>query len=398
MSGDRVAPGPVRVGGPGATASQQRAIDSMVLGFGFSLGIGTLALPLVALAAGYDPAAVGFLTAVSAIAQLALRLALPWLLGRFADRDIVGVGSLALAASYTLLLIDTSLVAFLAAQLLQGTARAQFWTASQTHVVRAGGDTVRPLARLQAVSSVGQLTGPAVAGFVATRSLELALLLGAATGLLAAVCTLGMGRLPPFERRAGSTGIGIWRRPGVDVACWSSVAAAGWRAMLNSFVPVTLTSAGLGPSVVGVLLAVSDGSALVSAAALMRVTVTRARRLVEISVIASCAGLAVLPFVASEAAIVAVILGVGGAGQGILTTLAPALANDAVAPHERGDAIAATGTFRAVALLAAPAGVASALSVVTLPVALVVTSIILATPIVASGIRSRQRIPEGGVP
>ena len=37
-----------------------------VLGFSLALGAGTVAIPLVALAAGYDPATIGFLAAVAA--------------------------------------------------------------------------------------------------------------------------------------------------------------------------------------------------------------------------------------------------------------------------------------------------------------------------------------------
>ncbi|MBX3030214.1 MAG: MFS transporter [Chloroflexi bacterium] len=378
------------------TSAQGVATIGTIMGFSFSLGVGTLALPLLALAAGYDAAAVGMLTAFSAVAQFLFRLCLPWLLGRYPDRAIIGVGCLAMGGSYALLLVDTSLLAFLLAQMLQGSSRALFWTASQTHVVRGSSNSVRPLAWLQALGSVGMLVAPAVAGLVATQSLDLALVLGVVSGVVGGGLSLWMRRLTPFDRRTRSRGRHIWRRPGVDVACWSSFATAGWRSMLNSFVPVALTAAGLGPSMVGALLALANLAALAGSGMLIRITPTRSRELVEAAVVMSCVSLAIIPFVAGEAVAVGILMAVGGAGSGILTTLGPSLANDAVAPNERGDAIAATGTFRAAALLATPAGVAGALSIVTLPVALVVASVALAAPVVASGIRARQVVPEGG--
>jgi hypothetical protein len=375
---------------PDMTGGQVAATVGMVLGFSFSLGTASLVLPLLALAAGYDPAAVGLLAAVSAIAQFLFRLGLPWLLGRYPDRDLVGAACLFIATSYGLLLVDTSLLAFVAAQLMQGSARALFWTGSQTHVVRGASNTVSRLAQFQALSSVGMLAGPAIAGVAASQSLELALVFGVIGGLLGGVASLLMRRLPPFDRRSRGGGLHVWRRPGVDVACWTSFAAAGWRSMLNSFVPVVLTEAGLGPSVVGGLLALSEFAAVLSASVLIRVTPGRARELVEISALVSCAGLGLTPFVAGEPALVALLMAAGGAGSGILTTMGPAIANNAVALGERGDAIAATGTFRAAAQLTTPAGVSAALSVVALPAAVVMAAVALAAPVVLTGIRARQ--------
>ena len=60
-----------------ARADDQVANGAANIGFGAALSIGAVALPLIALAAGYDPAAVGLLTACSAVSQLGVRLALP---------------------------------------------------------------------------------------------------------------------------------------------------------------------------------------------------------------------------------------------------------------------------------------------------------------------------------
>ena len=135
-----------------------------VLAFSFSLGVGGLALPLAALASGYDAAVVGLLAATSAVSQLAFRLGLPQLLGRYPDRLLITVSCLTMALSYGLLLGSRELPVFVAAQLLQGMSRAVFWTASQTHAVRANGSAVRLLAEVGAVGNVGQMVAPLVTG------------------------------------------------------------------------------------------------------------------------------------------------------------------------------------------------------------------------------------------
>jgi Major Facilitator Superfamily len=390
---------PAAPGGPGderPAASESWASAGTILGFSFALGTGTLALPLLALAAGYDAAAIGLLTAVSAVSQFGLRLQLPWLLGRYPDRALIGLSCLMIASSYGLLLVSEVLPAFLVAQLLQGGARALFWTSSQTHAVRGAGTTVRSLARVQVIGNIGTLSGPAAAGVAAGVSLELALAIGLISGVAGATLSRAMRYLPPFERHSRPGERRIWQRPGVDLACWAGFTAGGWRAMLGSYVPVILTAAGLGPSIVGALLALADGAAIAAGLWLVRHTPARAREAIEIGVVVSCVGLGVLPLVAGQAAVVAGIIALGGIGSGILTTIGPALASDSVAPNERGDAIAVAGTFRAAALLATPAGVAAGLAFVTLPVGMVVAAIGLAIPAVASGLRARRLAPAGG--
>lgn len=111
-----------------STRNLPRSDRALALGvaFGFSLalGIATVTIPLVALGAGYDPAAVGFLVATSSASQLATRLTLPQLLGRFPDRVLIGFAAALMAAAFLVLLASTVLPAFVAAQLSMGAARA----------------------------------------------------------------------------------------------------------------------------------------------------------------------------------------------------------------------------------------------------------------------------------
>src|SRR4051812_12123522 len=92
-------------------------VVSLVVAFGFSVGLGvaTVAIPLLALDAGYDAAAVGFLVATSAAAQLGTRLILPWLLGWLPDRTLIAVASGLMLSGFALLLGSTALPVFIAA-------------------------------------------------------------------------------------------------------------------------------------------------------------------------------------------------------------------------------------------------------------------------------------------
>lgn len=369
-------------GGPVNEGSGLDAAISVlsIVGFSLSLGSAGLVLPLVALAAGYDNAAIGVLTAISAVAQLGFRLGLPWLLTKLPDRVLIVAANLMMVASFGLLLGTREVPAFITAQLLQGGARALFWTASQTHAVRGRGGVVRSLAIVQAVGNVGQLAGPAIAGLVAARSLEGALILAAAAALVGLVSGLGMATLPPFARRAPSGAPRIWRRSGVDLACWASYSAGGWRAMLSSYVPVALAAAGQPPQVIGVLLMLTEGAGLGAPGFLLRPRAPNARSSIQLAVAIVTGSLVVFPAVVASAVMAGVVLAFGGLGSGLLMSLGPALATQSVSPEERGEAIAVTGTFRAAALLVTPAAVAAALTFVTLPVGLVVAGIAIGGP------------------
>jgi MFS family permease len=363
-----------------------------IVGFSLSLGAAGLILPLLAVAAGYDPAAIGALTAISAVSQLGFRLSLPWLLTRMPDRGLIIAANVMMVGSFGLLLVTRELPVFIIAQLLQGGARALFWTASQTHAVRGRGGIVRSLAIVQAAGNVGQLVGPAIAGVVAAYSLQAALVLAGAAALLGLVSGLGMATLDPFLRQERGSRPRIWRRPGVDLACWASYSAGGWRAMLSSFVPVALAAAGQPPQVIGFLLMTTEGTGLAASGILLRRRPPDVRRWLQLAVVVVTASLVVFPAVTGSAVAAGLALAFGGLGSGLLMSLGPALATESVAPEERGEAIAVTGTFRAVALLVTPAAAAAALTVVTLPVGLLVAAAAIGAPPILAAVR---RAPAG---
>lgn len=338
--------------------------------FSGALGIASVALPLLALRAGYSPAQVGVFTAVSAIAQVATRLVLGAAMRKVGDWVLVLGAGFGIGASNGLVAISAALVPFVAAEIIQGVARACFWTGSQTHVVRGQGRSIGALATINFVSSIGLLVGPVVAGVVIDASIRTALVIGAAVGTAAVVPALMLDRLPAFspppERPAGQ----IWRRAGVDVGCWAGVNAGAWRGLLSSFVPVALDAARHSASTIGALVSVANGASLLGAVVVARVREPWTRRSYLLGTLGAGGGTGLVAFAAGSWWLAAVLLAISGLGAGALQTVGPAIATDAVHPEERGEAIAAAGAFRAVALFGAPLAIAGAVAVLPLAVAM----------------------------
>ena len=354
-----------------------------VFGFSVALGVATVAIPLLALAAGYDAATVGFLAATSAASQLSTRFALPWLLGRFPDRRLILLACMVMVAAFGLLILSTTLAVFAVAQLLQGAARAVFWTSSQTHAVRGDGPAVRGLVDLNVFGNAGTLVGPALGGSLAAAGLPVALAAAAIGATLAAVMALFMRRLPPYDRRQSAGSLLLLRRDGVDVACWGSVVGGTWWSMLGSYVPVVLIGAGLGSIAIGWLITASEGAGALALLALRRLPERRIGVVVRGGAFIAMAALVAIALVPAGPIAYALLLLVGGASNGAVTTLAPAMATLVAGRHEQGDVLALAGTFRAGALLGAPATVGALLAIAPLAAAITVVAVAVAAPGIA---------------
>lgn len=370
---------------------------SLVVAFGFSVGLGvaTVAIPLLALDAGYDPPTIGILVAVSAASQLTTRFGLPWLLGRVPDRTLIGLACLLMLASFGLLVVTTVLPAFVVAQLLQGAGRAVFWTSSQTHAVRGDGSPVARLVDLNMVGNVGTLIGPALAGTLAVLGLPVALAAAAAGAAIGLAGSPLLDRLPPFDRRRSAGARDLLRRDGVDVACWASLVGGGWWSMVGSYIPVLLVASGLGPQGVGWLVTASEGASIAALVALRGLPGRRVRLVVRVGGFGTALALVGLAAAPGEVVALLGLLLVGGATSGAVTALGPALASLSASPDEQPDVMAATGVFRAAALLAAPATVAVLVSAIALAPAMAVLGLGLGLPGVVVGRRPGAVSPAG---
>jgi len=362
--------------------------------YSVALGLASVALPLLAVRSGYSGAEVGLLTALSAVTQMASRMVLGPVMRVFPDWTLILGASLSLAVSCAVVAVSAALVPFVVAQAVQGVSRACFWTGSQTHVVRGEGSSVGALASVGLVSGIGLLLGPLLGGVVGEHSLRLALAVGAGTAVLAGVPALYLDRLPAFrpppDRKPGL----LWRRPGVSSGCWAGTTAGAWRGLIGSYVPVALSEARLSSSTIGLLVAVANTAALVGSAVVGRVREVSMARAYVVGTIAAGLATSVIAVTAGSVWLVGTAVAVSGLGAGTLQTIGPAIASDAVHPEERGEAIAAAGTFRAAALLLSPLGVAGLLGLLPLAGAMGIAGAFMLLPAGTVGGLRRHLGPE----
>jgi MFS family permease len=352
--------------------------------FSLALSITTVALPLLALDAGYSQPEVGLLTASSAIAQMAVRPMLGAIMRRVGDWILITAAAGLMALSSGLVVVSAAVIPFLLAELIQGVARACFWTGSQTHVVRGTGRAVGALATVNFISSFGMLVGPVLAGTLTERSPLLALATAGVASLVGIVPTLFLDRLPPFQPPPDRPPGRIWRRPGVDAGSWAGVTAGAWRGILGSYIPVALDAARQSPSMIGALVSVANGALVIGSGIVGRIRTEDSGRAFALGIVATGIGTAVTGLAAGNALVAGTALAVSGLGAGMLQTIGPAIATEAVHAEERGEVIAVTGTFRAAALFASPLVLAAALGAVTLAPAIAGVGLIMTAPAVTA--------------
>ncbi|WP_328418474.1 MFS transporter [Micromonospora sp. NBC_00389] len=352
--------------------------------FSLALAIAGVAVPLLAVRAGYGVGQVGVFVAVSAIAQMSTRLYMGALMRRLPDKVFVILSGAVLAVSSAAIALSSVWWVFAVSQLLQGVARAFFWTGTQTHAVRVSRSAVGALAKVNLASGVGLIGGPTLAGVLAHRSPQFALGVGAVVAACTVVPASALVRLPPFAPASDGRKRGqIWRRPGVGAGAWAGASAGGWRGLLGSYVPVILDQARQSSATIGFLVSVANAASVAGGALAGWVRGTGLRWSLVLGILAAGIGTALVGPVAGTAVLAGIALAISGAGAGVLQTIGPAVATESVHPQERGEAIASAGTFRAAALFFAPFGVAGLVALMPLAVALTAAGLLMTVPALA---------------
>jgi MFS family permease len=367
------------------------ALSVLALLFASALGLSSVALPLRALEAGHGAGIIGSLVALSALVQIVTRSRLGALMRRVQDRVLLGFAPIALALTFLVVLLSGSVTALAVGWVLLALARACFWTAGQTHSVRGRSSSLKGLATLNFFGSLGALTGPLLAGILAESGIETALVTGAALATVAVLPALALERFAPFAKAQAHGKGAMWRRPGVDAACWSGMTAGAWRGLMDGYVPVVLAAARHSSTTIGALVSVANATSVVGTVLLGKMRPGWTAATYVTSMLAASLGLAVLGFVSGSAPVAAVALGLSGLGAGVLQTLGPNLAATAVGDDEKGDAMSTYGTVRTSAMFLAPLAVAGFIPIMPMAVALGIVGAGLALPTIA--VRSLKRIP-----
>lgn len=363
-------------------------MSALAMVYTMAMATEAVAMPLVALHAGYSKPAVGILSALQAVTQLAARLGSAPAMRRITGRTLVVLSTVTLAGSALLLAWSAAVVPFVAAELIQGLSRGMFWTGAQTHLVRSRGTAVQRMAAVNFLSSMGQVGGPLLAGGLGEISYTLALLVSAGTaGVAGLIARFGMIRLPVFEAVKGGMGTRLWRHRELRTGCWAGVTAGAWRGLVNSYLPVLVKQAGETSAIIGVVVAVANGGNIAGSGL---AGVVRRRWVLWASILLTGAGFALSGVTASVPALVALFSLAGGIGAGALQTLGPAVAARPVERNERGDAVALAGSFRAVALFVSPLGAAGLLGLAALPLVLTISGGLLVLPVL-SVVRGRAK-------
>ncbi|MBD0423651.1 MFS transporter [Streptomyces sp. NPDC052309] len=359
--------------------------------FSVSLGMVSVAAPVIAVQAGISTAAIGLLVALSGVSQIATRLCMGPLLRRFPDKLFVAFASGALAVSCALLVRETAMWAFAVSQLLQGLARALFWTGTQTHAIRAWPTSVGGLTVINIANGVGALVGPVLAGALAVRSLSLSLVVATVMGVLGLVSAALLRSFRPFRSAPQEKGNGrrrLWLRPGVGAACAMTAGGGAWKGLMNSYVPVVLSHAGHAAPAVGALVTGANLAGLMGSAVSKRVQAAGLRPAMLLGLVPAGVGIGLTGLFPGSIVVATAMLFAAGLGAGVLQTVGPALAADSVGPEERGDAIATIGTFRAATLLAAPLGAGALVLVMSAGAALATAGALMSLPAVLVSLRN----------
>ena len=361
--------------------------------FSVTLGLNSVAVPLLAIHAGYSAAEIGLLIAVPAVAQIAARLTMGAMMRKLPDKVFIIASAIFMSLACASVALSPVLFAFLVSQLLQGIARAYFYTGSQTHAVRMSDSAVGALTYLGLAGGIGALIGPVLAGVISEQSIEGALWFAAVFGALGIIPSGLLVRLPVFAALSlieGRVPGRIWRRPGMSTAASMTTTAGAWRGMLNSYVPVVLAQAGQTAAAIGALISVTNGAALLGSALSTMARRVGLRFSLVFGALTAGAGLAAVGLLAEFVLITGAVLALSGIGAGILQTVGPALASESVHPEEKGEALASTGTFRASALFVAPAGTAGLVTVIPTGIAVLVVGVLIALPALFSGRTPRE--------
>jgi MFS family permease len=364
--------------------------------FAVSLGISALAIPLIASAAGLTVVDIGVIVTIGAAAQLASRFVLPALTTRLRDQLLIALSGGLLALSCILLAVEVDFTMLVIAQIMQGAARAIFWTSSQTHAVRTSRSAVSGLAPLNFVAGVGQAIGPLLAGVTLGISEGMTMGVAAAIALAIVFPALIMASVPPtpararaFRRQArkavarqNAHVIPARRRLHVE---WASAAPGGWRALLGSYVPIVLKEAGHTSTTIGLLVSLSGGASVIGSVVAGRAPVRALRILIIVGCLAVGVGLAGASVLVASAVVSGCLLALSGFGAGLVQTVGPAAAAELAGPEGHTHAIIRTGTYRAAALTLAPIVVAVLAGPVTAAYAVAIAALVVALPGTAIG-------------
>lgn len=340
--------------------------------FAGAMGVFGVIFPLHAMQSGMSHEVVGLLVAVGAGLQFASRFVVAVMVRRLGAPAVLVAASLMMALSCAGLL-QSSVAGLLGGQVLQGVARAFFWTGSQVLATHLNAVPVSAMRTVNLASGLGGLVGPIVAGLLWAWDWTAAAIFGAASALIAfllatVLMRLGRGGLDRVDSSVESMRMyEVWGSRAVRQSCYLNGAAGAWRSLMDSYVPVLLASWGLPGGLIGAVVGVGNGAVLMGGAISVRIARRGLPAASSFGLGAAAFGLAAVGVWGQHPWVAAVCLGLSGLGVGVLQTVGPAMAVEAVPEVGRVNALTLAGISRAAALMAVPLGMSGLVTVLSVP-------------------------------
>lgn len=322
-------------------------------------------VPLRARELGADFGVIGLIIGAGGLAAALASVPSGAVIDRLGPRRAFVVGTTATGLLSLLYVLVTSFWWFFALQPLVGLARNLGWVASQSHITGIGTAQQRPTltGRFSFFGSVGQMAGPVLVGGVA----QLAGFRGAflfSAGYALAFALLGLrladtrGADHAGTRKSQGLGarsaVGLLAVRGMQVALVLSFARVWINRVYSAFLPVVLVESGLGPGVVGTVMATSGlVAAAVAPTAGFWLRWVSQRSAAVIGLGCGAAGLLLAPH-ATTVPIVYVVPALVGIGAGLSLPLLLGIVAGAAPDSRRGVALGLRGMVNQSAGTVAP--------------------------------------------
>lgn len=226
-------------------------------------------------ASGFE---IGLIAAIYALLPLLVAVPMGRWVGRFGELPLLVAGSLSFIFLGLALAFINDVLAIAAVTALAGVAHLANVAASQAMVASRSPVHLQDqnFGYFSFSTSLGHTFGPIVGGFIAgsagvlpkssTSAFVFAAIL-AAISLLPFLIFKGLKQVRSAEERAFAGSIkarNVMKRPGIKPAIWTSLAVAATNDVLVVILPLVGTEYGINPVVIGVILSIRSGAAMIS--------------------------------------------------------------------------------------------------------------------------------------
>ncbi|MEN9305958.1 MAG: hypothetical protein RLY76_1226 [Actinomycetota bacterium] len=221
---------------------------------------------------------IGLIASIYALLPLLVAVPMGRWVGRLGEIPLLVAGSLAFIVLGVSLAFLNDVVAIAAATAIAGVAHLANVAASQAMVASRSPNHLQEqnFGYFSFSTSLGHTLGPLAGGFIAgsagvlpkssTSAFVFAAVL-AAFSLLPFLIFKGLKQMRSAEERAAAAAIkarNVMKRPGIKPAIWTSLAVAATNDVLVVILPLVGTEYGISPVVIGAILSIRSGAAMIS--------------------------------------------------------------------------------------------------------------------------------------